>query len=353
MAKTVIGIDLGLHTLKAVCIQGGAKAAVLTRASIVPQTAITESIQQAAEKALSGQIKDLITQLKGTKGECHFSLNSPSAVLRYVETPYYSQADMRSSLKLTHQTYLRQTFENFTFDGICLFGEPELQGKSKKDPKAEEDKHAKKGKTLIAGLPSPEVMALFLAATRAGVEPKSLSLAPLSLINGFQSAFPQQFGEGAVLLLDIGHSSTSLTIIHQGNIFLTRIVNVGGKNVTEYLAQTRGDAQKAQEAMVEGGDPLGEAVQSGLAPTIREVRSSINFFERNADTDIQKVYLSGTLVKAPVSLNTIQSELGFSCEVWNPAEGLQVSLPPGQRELYSENQAAFAVAIGTARAALA
>jgi Tfp pilus assembly PilM family ATPase len=346
MAKNIIAIDAGLHSLKAVCVSGSSRSASLSRAAMIPQTAMSQSIQQASEKAVAQQLKELVGQLKGG-GECHFSFNSPSCVLRYVETPFYPQSDLRASLKLNHQTYLRQNFENYTFDGVCLFQDAEQQKKDKKDKKTDVEKPFKKGKTLIAGLPTNEVLIFYMAAKRAGLEPQSLSLAPLSVVNGYESAYPGSFQQEAVLLLDIGHLSSSLTIVHQGAIFLTRIINLGGKNVLDHL-----QAQGGGSVETMGGEVLAQAIQTSLGPMMREVHSSVNFFERNTETDLKKIVLSGKLVKAPDVVSVIQKEVGFPCELWSPATGMKNSLPAGQREMFAENEAAFAVAIGTARSVL-
>lgn len=344
MAKSVIAIDVGLHSLKAVSVSGSGRSMSLSRAAMIPQAAMSQSIQQASEKAVSAQLKELVGQLKSGRGECHFVFNSPSAVLRYVETPYYPQSDLRASLKLNHQTYLRQNFENYTFDGACLFQDAE-NAKVKKERKTETDRQFKKGKTLIAGIPSTEVMMFYMAAKRAGLQPQSLSLAPISVINGYESAFPESFQSEAVLLLDIGHLSTNLSIVHQGSIFLTRLINLGGKNVIDHLG--------GEGAMNQGGDAVAAAVQASLGPMMREVHSSVNFFERNTDTDLKKIVLSGRLARVPEAVSVIQKEVGFSCEVVSSAEGMKNVLPAGQREMFAENQAAFAVSIGTARTALA
>jgi Tfp pilus assembly PilM family ATPase len=350
MAKNVIAIDVGLHSLKAVCVSGSGSSASLSRAAIVPQTAMSQSIQQASEKSVAAQLKDLTGQLKGG-GECHFAFNSPSAILRYVETPYYPQSDLRASLKLNHQTYLRQNFENYTFDGVCLFQGAE-SARKEKDVKADADKQTKKGKTLIAGLPTTEVLIFYMAAKRAGLQPKSLTLAPLSVINGYECGSPDSFHQEAVLLLDIGHLSSSLTIVHQEAVFLTRIINLGGKNVLDHLIQTQGSAGGAEDAQRQGGEALGQAIQASLGPMMREVHSSVNFFERNTETDLKKIILSGRLARAPVTAEVIQKEVGFTCEAWNATQGIKNSLPADQRELFAENETAFAVAMGTARAAL-
>ncbi|MBV9462681.1 MAG: pilus assembly protein PilM [Verrucomicrobiae bacterium] len=347
MAKTILGIDVGFHSVKGVALSGTGKTCALTRAAIVPQNALADPIQQTTDKALATAIKELLSQLKAAKGECHIAFNSPTAVLRYVESPMYTHADLRDSLRLNHQTYLRQTFENFTFDGLCVGSEPEAAKKQK----AEADKAGatRKGKAVIAGLPQFEINLLWNGARGAGLKPTSLTLSPISLMNAFELAYPAEYHESSVLLMDIGHLTTSLTILSKGATFLTRVVALGGRAAWDYLVQSQGGVAQAETARNEGGNALGEAIQASFDPLFREVRSSINFFERNTDTDMRKIYLSGTLVKSPRAVEVLQECLGIPCETWNPAQGMQVNLPPGQLELFSENQAAFGPCIGAAR----
>ena len=202
----------------------------------------------------------------------------------------------------------------------------------------------------MGGISSTEVVLYYHAARRAGIRPQSLQLAPISLCNGFEASKPQVFAGEALALLDLGLLSASLTILERGKPLLTRAVPVGGKHLTEALMQTLGmDFIKAEAAKLQGHERLGPAVSQTCANLIREVSSSVNFFEKNTENLVSRIYVAGASAKSPLILEVLGRDTGKTCEAWSAAEGLEVELPVEQREMFLQNEMSFCAALGVAR----
>jgi Tfp pilus assembly PilM family ATPase len=109
------------------------------------------------------------------------------------------------------------------------------------------------------------------------------------------------------------------------------------------------DFAKGEAAKLQGDPSLGEAVSRTAVTLIREVRSSINFFEKNSDQAISKVYLTGASIVSPAVVEALSNDIGSPCEAWKATQGLTIQLPPEQQAIFSKNEFAFSTALGVAR----
>ncbi len=344
-ASTVVGIDLGNHSVKAVRLQKKGAQYVLARVANIPANRESATGALVTEDTIATLLKQAASLVKVSGADVHFTINATNSTVRYVELPQIHLDEMRTALKLNSTTYLRQNFENYTFDACPLdqAAAAALSGKAAKGAHG-------KIKVLVGGIASSELVLYFHASRRAGMKPRSMQLAPISLINGFEAAYPEVFRTQAVALLDIGFLSSSLTILDKGAPLLTRSVPMGGKQITEYIAQmTSSDFPKAEAAKLKGETDVGDALTRTAVTLIREVRSSINFFEKNSDQPLSKVYLSGGSVRSAAVVEALSSDIGATCEPWNAAQGLSIELPAEQQEIFTQNQSSFAAALGAAR----
>ncbi len=348
----VVGIDLGNNSFKVVCLRKRGNQYVLAGAAMVPNQ--HDPLQQTlqTEENVASQIKALVSLITISSADVHYSINSPNSTIRYVDLPKIPLQEIRSALKLNSATYLRQNFENYTFDACPLDREAAAVLASSKLKFKQESTPSLPGKIriLVGGIFTPEIVLYFHASRRAGIKPKSLQLAPISLINGFEAAYPEIFHAEAVVLLDMGFLSSSLTILDKGVPLLTRTVPVGGKQITECIAQISNlNFTKAEAAKLQGDPNLDDAVARTVVTLIREVRSSINFFEKNSDRSISKIYLTGASAYAPAVVKTLTRDIGTTCEPWNSARGLTLELPSKQQDIFNQNPFAFSTALGVAR----
>lgn len=345
----IVGIDLGNKSFKAVRLQKKGAQYALTRAAILPSPRNPTDAALPTEQAVSSQIKEIASLMKSSGAEVHMTVNSPNSAIRYVELPNMPLEDIRAALKLNSAAYLRQNFENYTFDISSL----DAEGDAVLMSKIRKVKHAAaahgKIKALVGGIATAEIILYFHAARRAGLRPKSLQLAPVSLINAFAGAHPEIMSAQAVGLLDIGFLSSCITILERGKPILTRAVPIGGKHITDYIASnTSSSFEKAEAAKMQDDAALREAMTRTCSTLIREVRGSINFFEKNSELAVQKIHLSGASTVSPAVQETLGHDIGLGCETWNAAAGLLMELPVEQQDLFSKNQVAFATAIGAA-----
>lgn len=354
MAKppsTIVGIDMGNMSWKAVRLDRKGNQYVLTRAATIPGLFDPKNALPPTEQSVAGKMKELASLVKASGTDVHFSINSVNSTVRYVELPNIPLPEIRTALKINSATHLRQNFENYTFDACAL---DEEQAAAVKDPKAAAKKGASmaagKVKMIVGGIATAETMVYFHAARRAALKPRSLQLSAVSLINAFEASMPEVFSTQAVVLLDFGFLTSTLTILDKGKPLLTRSVPTGAKQVSEYIAQvTSSEFSKAESLKLSGDPTLSEAVTRTSVTLIREIRSSINFFEKNSEIPISKVYLTGSSMGSPLVVEALGKDIGSLCEPWDASIGLQIQLPAEQQSAFKSNCFAYAAALGAAR----
>jgi type IV pilus assembly protein PilM len=171
-------------------------------------------------------------------------------------------------------------------------------------------------------------------------------------VNAFEMAMPEAFANDSVALVDIGFKNSSICILQQGELVLSRVVGIGGDKLTAGLAEIMNISYAEAEGIKIGMAPeIQSTLETQVLPLGRELRASLDFFEHQQDRPVSHVYVSGGSAQSELILQILHSELVVDCKSWNPTVFLQLALP-GQQTVEIEHVAPqLTVAIGAAMAA--
>jgi type IV pilus assembly protein PilM len=338
----IIAVDLGAHTTKAVQIQRRGDQFAL----------IGYALQEAPTREVAGSPDELgahlakVLQALGARGkQVAFALGVNDSLVRPAEMPLVPASEMRALLKFNAKAYLQQDLPDHVFDCHIL---PVLS-----TAKSEPGRPGQRGKVLVAGAKKKILDDLQAVARAAGLVPEAIVPGLIAPANAFESAQPQVFAKDPVVLVDIGFTHSSISILLAGEPILNRVVAIGGERLTSGVAETLGVSYAEAEGIKLG---LAEEVQSTLvallAPLGRELRASIDFFEHQRDRTVSQVYVSGGSARSDYILETLQTELMAPCARWNPTQSLSLDLTGSQREGIESSAPQLAVAVGTALAVL-
>jgi len=101
--------------------------------------------------------------------------------------------------------------------------------------------------------------------------------------------------------------------------------------------------------LIEKGDPgLNDVGRASLSALSIQLRNSIGFFEGQREENILRVHFSGALVRADLPLQILSDELDIPCELWDPFEKCEISLPRNKRDGFHIDQHQLNVACGAA-----
>jgi type IV pilus assembly protein PilM len=341
----ILAVDLGSRTTKAVHVQRRGESLALCRYALL-DAPIFETTLSA--DLLSEHLKVVVQALDTKTKLVALAVGVNDAVVRHVEMPRMTVEDMRLVLKHNSRNYLQQDLPNHVFDcHIATSPEASKSGEPAKVPAGQ------KQKTLVVGAKKQLVDDYVQGARNAGLTAESLVPGLLGPVNSFELAVPEVFSREVVALVDIGFKCSSICILQEGELILSRVVGIGGDRMTMALSQSMNISYAEAEGIKVGmASEVQPALDSVLTPLGRELRASIDFFEHQQDRPVPQAYITGGSSRSESILQTLRNELMIECKTWNPMTGLQVELPSQQAAEIEQVAPQLAVALGAALAAL-
>ncbi|MDQ2867048.1 MAG: pilus assembly protein PilM [Verrucomicrobiota bacterium] len=350
MAKrgnSVIGIDLGKHTYKAVLLNRKSD----TRYVLTGFAALEVPSEDSSPEAVAQNVKDLMRDLGGHTKSCAVAVSEPTSLLRIIEQPATPVALLRNALRFNGLTMLNQECKDYVLDVAAVTGRETVSPASDHSDGgvAVQSAVATKTRYLVGGMLREQVKTVTDAFSKTRCALEILQLGAVCSFNAFEFAYPEVFHKEAFLLLDMGHLQSTVLIGHNGELNLTRSIDYGGKQFTQALTADGGLDPHAAHLMVKEGDQgMAEICRTALQRLATEVRNSIGFFEGQHETPIHRLFVSGGLARPAMILQTLSDELGLPCEIWDPLETCEVALPAAKRKTLQSEFVTLNVACGAA-----
>ena len=340
----MMSIDLGARTTKAVLLERRGEVFALLRYALLDAPIFEKTL---SPELLAEHLKAVYEALEAKTKFVTLSVGVNDAIVRPVELPQIPVDEMRLVLKNNTRGYLQQDLPNRVFD--CHIIPPKMSsnpadaGKAGTIPKL---------KVLVAGAKKELVSDLQTAIRGAGLVADHIVPGLIGPVNAFELAMPEAFVNDSVALVDIGFKNSSICILQQGELVLSRVVGIGGDKLTSGLAEMMSISYAEAEGIKIGMAPeIQSTLETHVLPLGRELRASLDFFEHQQDWPVSHVYVSGGTARSELIVQMLHSELVVECKSWNPTASLQLALP-GQQAVEIEHVAPqLTVAIGAAMAA--
>lgn len=338
----IIAIDLGARTTKAVHLQR--KGDSLNFLGYALQDA--PAYEKGLSPQLLGEHLGAINQaLGGRTKQVVLAVGVGDSLVRHTELPMVPAADMRVMLKFNSKSYLQQDLPDHAFDCYII---PPRSG-----VKPDAAKTAQKCTVLVGGAKRQLIDDWQTAAKNAGLIPEQIVPSLIGPPNAFEMAKADVFNKEVVALVDIGFKHSSITILLNGELMLSRVVGIGGDRLTNGVAEALGVSYAEAEGIKVGlPDEVQSTMVTLLAPLGRELRASVDFFEHQQDKPVTQVFVSGGSARSDYIVQILQTELMVPCTSWNPTTFLNMALPPQQMGEVDQIAPQLSVVIGAALAAL-
>lgn len=343
----ILAIDLGSRTTKAVYVQRRGAEYSLNQFALLDAPVYDKTL---SVDLLTEHLKSVVQALNAKTRIVSIALGVNDALVRHVDMPRIPQEDMRQALKISPKNYLQQDLPNHIFDCYVI---PPRAGAAVMEQPAKAAVGGQKQKVLVAGA-RKQVVDDFLEATRtAGLLADNIMPSLVCPYNAFEKAMPEMFAQEIVALVDIGFYSSSICILQQGELVLSRVVSLGGHRVTEGLAETM-NISYAEAEGIKVGMPaeVQPQIEALVSPLGRELRASLDFFEHQSDRTVSQVFVSGGSARSELVLAALQAEMMVECKSWNPTANMNVTAPNTPSADLADVVPQLSVAIGAAFAAL-
>jgi len=348
---SVIGIDLGKHAFKGVTIRRKGDSTFVLSSFASRQ--VPEDLD--SPDSLANELKLLFKDLGNGAKACSIAISDPNALLRIVEQPETPVELLRNALRFNGLAVLNQECKDLVLDIAPVVnhnapcGSPSLASESKSGNVAVQSGVLTKHKYLVGGMSRQTIKQISAAMSKTRVPLDIIQLAPVCSFNAFEFANPETFVGDAFLLLDMGHSQSTVLIGSKGELVLARSIDYGGKALMQALtAEGSLESEAAWHMIQQGDEAMTEICRQSLNRLATEVRNSIGFFEGQREENINRIFVSGGLARAETVLQTLSDELSLACEIWDPLETSELALPAAKRQNLPNEFVSLNVACGAA-----
>ncbi len=333
-----VGLDLGSRRLKAAVLKRDGD--VIKLANYVVAGVKTGSSKAGSAEQLGNELQQLITQLGCSERSVRATVSCSSATVCETEMPRTPIEEAKNALRLNSIRYLRRDLSNFYLDAVELPDAGAKDGKVRKSPAM---------RVLVAAADKEEVRWYRTALEAAKIRPQAMELSALTVVNAFQASNADLCQNEIVVLLDIGAHCTSMNFLRQGEPSMTRIMRFGGEQINEFIGSLLAlQPNAAEEEKIKMSEAVQPLVGQSLSPLAREIRSSIDFFERQQECHVSRAFACGGSACSARILQFLSDEVGFRIETWNPIQNLSTSHFNGESEKLESIAPSLAAAIGAA-----
>lgn len=342
----LLAIDMGARTTKAVQLQRKGDGYAVTRFVVLDAPIYEKTL---SSELLAEHLKLVVQTLESRARLVTLAVGVSDSLVRHAEMPQMPVGDMRQILKNNSKIYLQQDLPGYVFDCFILA----TRAPAKPTDKAKLPVGPQKHKVLVAGAKRQLIEEMNAAVRASNLIPDSVVPGLIGPVNAFELAAPQLFSKEVVALVDLGFRNTTICLLQEGELIMSRVVGIGGDRFTNCLAEAMGITYAEAEGIKIGmPNEVRAELEALVKPLARELRASIDFFEHQQDRTISQVFFSGASARSEFIVKTLESELMAPCSTWNPLAGFPTELPPQQQAEVEQVAPQFAVAVGAAAATL-
>ncbi len=339
-------MDLGSRLTKAIHLQARDGGLALVRYAILDAPIAEKGL---SVDLLAEHLKAVVAQLDAKAKLMALTAGVNDVIIRTIEMPPVPVNEMRAIIKNHPKQYMAQDLPDHTFD--CYIISQRQQAKPGEKDKA--TGLGTKQKVLVAAARNQLVRDMQAAVKQAGLTPDSVVPMLITTINAFELAQPDVFNKEVVALVDIGFKNSTICLLQEGELILSRVVGIGGDKITEGLANALGISYAEAEGIKLGmPQEVVDSLEVVVRPLGRELRALIDFFEHQQDQQVKQVFVCGATARSDCILQILQSELMVECRRWDPVAGLKLELPPEQMTEIEHVAPQLAGAVGCAMASI-
>lgn len=352
MARRILGLDLGTHSLKAVWVESSFKKSIVRDFRTVvlpPETEAPEGDGTARTVPYAERLGAALDALKAEVGELkadavYTVLPGRMTSTHLLELPFSDQRRIEQTLPFELEDQIPFSFDEVVFDHQVL---------SRSEAGSE---------VLVTVVRRSLLGEIIEVLATAGLDPRVVTHPALA----YQSLFAAGIAgpsepildevETAEAVLDVGAGSTELLIMESGQVRGAQGFPIAGEALTRALAKGERIDRREAEALkllhgsllVAPGDEdaarISALLQTGLGPLVRGVRQAFFAYSARTRQKIFRVHLCGGSARLPGLARHLSRELG--CEVVLldplPGKGMQIEV---DSELRDDPTAALALSL--------
>lgn len=335
---SIIGLDIGSHSIKLVEIGRRKDEAILLAAGSIPTPpkAIL-AINPEDLESIATVVKKLWKETGAQTKNVNIALPESQVFTRVIEVPQLSDRELTSAIKWEAEQYIPLPLDQVTVD-FTILREARETGTNKME-------------VLLVASPKTLVEKYVTILELAELTPVAVET---EIIAAARSLIRSTGSVRTVMIVSLGAQTTDLAILRNGIFSFTRSISSGGEALSRAVAQAFGfEISQAEEFKKTYGiekDKLEGKLLTAVSPImdtiISEMKRAIAYYqEKYKDENIGVAIISGGTAKVPGMVVYMAEKLGVEVQLANPWLG--IVRDPRFHVLDTEGPV-FSVAVGLA-----
>ena len=339
--KDVVAVDIGSNSIKVVQMNQAKKGWELMKlglAYLPPEAIVDGSIIDSM--TVTNSVRDLLAESKIKIKETVSALTGQLVIIRKVSLAAMTDEELADSIQWEAEQYIPFPISDVNID-FQILGE-DSEGRGQMD-------------VVLVAVKKDVINDYTNVIKEAGLNPVVVDVDSFALENMMEINYSVAPGEN-LAMVNIGATTTSISVIMEGLSVFTRSVPMGGNQYTEEIQRQLSISFKDAEDLklgreVPGADPsdLPQVLDGLNENMVMEVRRSIDFFLGSTPgIFINKIYLSGGGSMVKGLPEKLQETTSIPVEMANPFNGVAYNPKNFDPEYLKEMSPYFAVAVGLA-----
>lgn len=339
--KSMVGVDIGSSSVKAVELQGRGKDLQLLSLGFEALEADSVVDGQIIElNAVSNAISSIFNEHKIKTTQVAAGVNGHSVIVKNIVLPQMSDGELQESFAWHAEEHIPFDISDVNLDYHVM------------------DRSGDAIHVLMAACKRDKVANLKQTIQLAGKQPTIIDVDAFALQNCYELNYDPQPGQ-VVALLNIGASTTNINILNGVRSVFTRDATFGGNQYTSLLQKELGltfdqaESVKRGMPLPEGAEvrdvgPIMDTVSDILALEIQKTMDFYRATVEDGDSAVQKILVSGGGSKLTGLADFLARRFEVSVEMFDPFRKIKVDArgfdPDYMREIVPE----MAIAVGLA-----
>lgn len=315
--KSLVGIDIGFSSIKAVKLKR-------TGGTVSLLGAAYEKIPSGSkEKGISDALRSIVTQQKLENSFVASTINAKSLSLSQIKLPKMPASDLNEAVRWEVKKEI-----DFPDDAIIDY--------TVNDELIEDGK--KKLLIQAFAVKKGDVLAHVELLKGLSLKPYAIDVCPMALLSAFDYNYGWEHAK-RFAVIDIGASKTTLAIIHNKTLRLSRNIPIAGNDITWAIQDSEEiDFQTAEEKklkFVRNLDDAPIAVQNAINRFMDDIageieRSFLYYGAQLREGAVDSILITGGCSTIPGLAGRIEKVVGIPTAVYDSMKGVQIKdLPAG------------------------
>ena len=298
---SVLGVDIGTSNIKIAQISHQASPVLETYGMVNSPYQFSGKQDSEAVKNTSDILKKLIDKAGVTTNACVISFPNSSVFTSVLELPQMNEVEMKSAVEFEAKKYVPLALSDIDLSWTVLSVDP-LSGKTVK--------------ILLTAVPKQITQNYLAILENLGLKAQAGEIEALALIRSLIG------GDNInCVIIDIGAKSTSLNIVENGFLRLSRNLNIGGDTITQKIAESlRLSFPRAEQFKKDFGVSGSTFIPETIKPVLNIVKNEVKqllMIYQSQNVKVDKLVLVGGGAMLP-GISDYFSDLKVGVELGNP-----------------------------------